>query len=326
MIDIEQIRKAQETIGLEHQWTRVPHSPTLTDVAGAPVFLKLEIQQVISSFKIRGAVNAIKQLSSDKRQHGVVCFSSGNHGRGVAYGAKQEGIQAYVFMSGLVPQNKVQAIRDLGAVVKIVGDSQDDAEAAASQLIDETGATMLSPFDDPEIISGQGTIGLELFAQLPEMAAALVPLSGGGLISGIAIALKALNPSIRIIGVSMERGAAMHESIQQGCPTDVKELPTLADALGGNIGLDNEYTFQVVKDLVDEIVLVSEQEIASAIHHLYWKEKQIVEGAGAVGVAAILAKKVRLDGLSVAVVSGGNIDMDLHHKIISGKNVEAGKH
>ncbi|MGI9463459.1 MAG: threonine/serine dehydratase, partial [Aestuariivirgaceae bacterium] len=239
-----------------------------------------------------------------------------------AYAAREAGVRCIICMSSLVPQNKVDGIKAQGAEVRIIGTSQDDAQIEVDRLVEEDGMTMLPPFDHPDIISGQGTLGLELAEQVPEATTAIIQLSGGGLISGVAAALKARNPDMRVIGVSMERGAAMYQCIKAGKPIHVEELSTLADSLGGGIGLDNEYTFAMVRDLVDDIVLVSEAEIASAIRHAYWEERQIIEGSGSVGIAAILAGKVRPDGPSVLLLSGGNIDMKLHHRIISGEDVD----
>ncbi|WYK20093.1 pyridoxal-phosphate dependent enzyme [Roseovarius sp. W115] len=172
------------------------------------------------------------------------------------------------------------------------------------------------------MIAGQGTLGLELIEDVPDLSTVLVQLSGGGLISGVAAALKARKPDIRVIGVSMERGAAMYACQKAGKPIAVPELSTLADSLGGGIGLNNAYTFQMTRDLVDDIVLVSEAEIAAAIRHAYWQEHQIIEGSGSVGIAALLAGKVRPNGETVLLLSGGNIDMALHHRIVSGEDVD----
>ncbi len=181
---------------------------------------------------------------------------------------------------------------------------------------------MIPPFDHRAIIAGQGTLGLELLEQVPDVATVLVPLSGGGLVSGVAAALKAMRPDVRIIGISMERGPAMHECLKAGGPVLVKELATLADSLGGGIGLGNQLTFAMTRDLVDDVVLVSEAEIAAGIRHIYWQERQIVEGAGAVGVAALLSRKIESVGPMAAILSGGNIDMKQHHRVISGEDVD----
>jgi threonine dehydratase len=209
-------------------------------------------------------------------------------------------------------------VRALGAEVKIVGRNQDEAEVVAKELAAERGLTFVSPFDDPFVIAGQGTIGLELLEDLPALDCVLVPLSGGGLIGGIALALKRADPAIRVIGVSMERGPAMARSLEAGRPVAVEEEPGLADSLGGGIGLDNRYTFGLVRKYVDETVLVSEEEIAAAMRHCYRQERQIVEGAAAVGVAALLAGRIRRPGENLVVVlSGGNVDMQRFTEIVT---------
>ena len=178
----------------------------------------------------------------------------------------------------------------------------------------------LPPFDHADIIAGQGTLGLEILEDLPEAETLLVPLSGGGLIAGIAMTAKTVKPTIRIVGISMERGAAMHESLTAGHPVAVEELPSLADSLGGGIGLENKHTFAMVRDLVDEVLLVSEAEIAGAIRHAYAQERQIIEGGAAVGIAALLRRTTPAWGATVALLSGANIDMDLHRRIVAGEN------
>lgn len=297
-------------------------SPALSQQSGGEVHLKLEHLQATGSFKLRGAANAILALSGDQRRKGVAGVSTGNHGRGLAHAAAQAGVGCTICMSALVPANKVEAIRALGAEVRIVGRSQDDAQVEVDRLVAEEGKVMLPPFDHPDIIAGQGTLGLEILEALPAVETVLVPLSGGGLIAGIALVLKAADPDIRVIGVSMERGAAMIECQRAGRPVSVEELPTLADALGGGIGLDNRYTFRMVRDLVDDFVTVTEAEIAAAVRHAYWSEHQVVEGSGSVGIAALLAGKVRDAGVTLALVSGGNIDTRLHKRIIDGEDVD----
>ena len=286
------------------------------------MWLKLEQQQITGSFKLRGATNAILSLTSAEQERGVVGVSTGNHGRGLAHAAKDAGLRCIICMSSLVPQNKVEGIEALGAEVRIVGHSQDDAQVEVDRLVEEEGMTMLPPFDHPDIIAGQGTLGLELLEALPEIETLLVPVSGGGLIAGVALAAKALKPSVHVVGVTMERGAAMYECQRAGRPISVPELPTLADSLGGGIGLMNRYTFALVRDLVDELVLVSEAEIARGIRHAYWEERQIVEGSGAVGIAALLSGRVTGSGVTAVIVSGCNIDMSLHHRIVSGEDVD----
>ena len=299
--------------------TPMADSPALSGVLGSPVRLKLEHHQLTGSFKIRGATHAISRLGDEQRARGVVGVSTGNHGRGLASAAQVLGVRAVVCMSELVPQNKVDSIRALGAEVRIVGRSQDDAQLEVDQLVKDQGMTELAPFDHPDVIAGQGTLGLEILEDAPDLETVVVQLSGGGLMSGVACAIKTCKPSVRVIGVCMERGAGMHASLEAGQPVAVEELPTLADSLGGGIGIDNRYTFEMVRDLMDESVLVSEAEIAAAIHHAYWQEKQVIEGSGSVGIAAVLAGKVRHAGNTVVLVSGGNIAMDLHKRIIDGE-------
>ena len=316
------ILSARERIAGHIQATPLVRSPVLSRATGGTVWLKLEQHQATGSFKLRGATNAILSLTSAERDRGVVGVSTGNHGRGLAHAAKEAGTRCIICMSRLVPQNKVEGIEALGAEVRIVGASQDDAQVEVDRLVEEEGMTMLPPFDHPDIIAGQGTLGLEVVEALPEVETLLVPLSGGGLIAGVALAAEALKPSVRIVGVSMERGAAMYECQRAGRPISVPELPTLADSLGGGIGLENRYTFALVRDLVDELVLVSEAEIAQGIRHAYWKEQQTVEGSGAVGIAALLSGRVTGSGVTAVIVSGGNIDTNLHQRIVSGEDVD----
>ena len=219
----------------------------------------------------------------------------------------------------------MEGIRSHGAEVRIIGRSQDDAQVEVDRLVTEEGMTMLPPFDHEDIITGQGTRGLELQEQLPDVGTVLEPLSGGGLVSGVALAMKAKKPAIRIIGVSMDQGAAMHESQRAGKPILVEEYPTLADSLGGGIGLNNLYTFQMVRELVDDIVLVTETEIAEAIRHAYWQEKLVIEGSGSVGMAALLAGKIEAPGTCVSLISGCNIDMKLHKRLSDGENGDVGR-
>jgi threonine dehydratase len=298
--------------------TPLVRSEPLSGLLGQNVLLKLETQQQTGAFKLRGATNRLLQLCDLERERGVVAVSTGNHARAVAHAARVQGVRAVVCMSPLVPANKVEAVRALGAEIQIVGRNQDEAEEVAKQLAAERGLTFVSPFDDPWVIAGQGTIGLELLEDLPALDAVLVPLSGGGLIGGIALALKSADPRVRVIGVSMERGPAMVRSLEAGRPVAVEEEASLADSLGGGIGLDNRYTFALVRDYVDETVLVSEAEIAAAMRHCYWQERQIVEGGAAVGVAALLAGKTAPTGDDLVVVlSGGNVDMGRFTEIVT---------
>lgn len=324
-VTLDEILAARDRIGGALRRTPVEVSTSLSEMMGVPVHLKLEHQQITGSFKLRGATNAVRCLPPADRVKGVVAASTGNHGRALAHAAREAGLPAVICMSNLVPANKVEAIRALGAEICIVGRSQDDAQEEVDRLVAEAGMVMLPPFDHADIIAGQGTLGLELLEQVPDVETVLVQLSGGGLIAGVAAALKGMRPDIRVIGISMERGAAMQASLAAGRPVEVEELPTLADSLGGGIGLENRHTFAMVRDLVDEVVLLTEAEIAEGVRHAYWQERQIVEGAGAVGIAALLAGKVRPSGKTAVLLSGGNIDMGLHHRLVSGEDVDVAK-
>ncbi|MDF3153915.1 MULTISPECIES: hydroxyectoine utilization dehydratase EutB [Mesorhizobium] len=318
-VTLEHIRAAHERIAGKVERTPTVLSQSLSEGLGVPVHLKLEHRQTTGSFKLRGASNAVASLSTAEKARGVVAASTGNHGRALAHAAKLEGMRAVICMSRLVPENKLDEIRRLGAEVRIIGNSQDDAQQEVDRLVAQEGLVMLPPFDHPDIVAGQGTLGLEMIEQVPDAALVLVQLSGGGLASGVAAAIKGVSPGTKIIGVSMARGAAMKASLDAGRPVLVEELPTLADSLGGGIGLDNRLTFAMCRDLLDGIVLLSEDEIAAGIRHAYAREREIVEGAGAVGIAALLAGKVRSDGPVVVLLSGRNIDMDAHRRIVCGE-------
>jgi threonine dehydratase len=319
MVSLFDIQAARQRIAGKIEPTPTVVSASLSEIAGAPVFLKLEHRQTTGSFKLRGASNAVSRLSADEKRRGVVAASTGNHGRALAHAAKLEGVRAVICMSRLVPENKLAEIRRLGAEIRIVGGSQDDAQDEVDRLAERDGLVMVPPFDNADVIAGQGTLGLEMIEAVPAVGTVLVQLSGGGLAAGIAAAVKGLSPSTKVIGVSMERGAAMKASLDAGRPVPVQELPTLADSLGGGIGLANRYTFGMCLDLLDDVVLLTEAEIASGIRHVYAVEREIVEGAGAVGIAALLAGKVRPTSETVVLLSGRNIDMGLHRSIVCGQ-------
>ncbi|MER8733108.1 hydroxyectoine utilization dehydratase EutB [Mesorhizobium sp. M1227] len=320
-ISLSEIHAARERIAGKVERTPTVPSRSLSQHLDAPVYLKLEHRQTTGAFKLRGASNAIASLTEEEKARGVVAASTGNHGRALAYAAQLQGIHATICMSRLVPQNKLDEIRRLGAGIRIVGNSQDDAQREVERLVAEEGLVMLPPFDHPAIVAGQGTLGLEIIEQVPDAALVLVPLSGGGLAAGVAAAVKGVSPATKVVGVSMARGAAMKASLDAGHPVLVEELPTLADSLGGGIGLDNRLTFSMCRDLLDNVILLSEDEIAAGIRHAYEQEREIVEGAGAVGIAAVLAGKVKANGPTVLVLSGRNIDMTLHRKIICGEAI-----
>ena len=320
MLLFEDIQRAEKIVAKHVVKTPIVQSKALSEAIGEEIYLKLENQQITGSFKIRGAINAISNLTPEQRKAGVVALSTGNHGRGLAYAANLMKIRCIICMSELVPNNKIEGIREIGAKVKLIGGNQDEAQLEADRLSIEEGMTYISPFDNIDVIAGQGTLGLEIHRQIPKLKFVFVPLSGGGLICGVAKALKSLNPNLKVIGVSMDRGAAMYESQKAGKPIFVKEEESLADALTGGIGLDNKYTFDLTRKLVDEIVLVSEEEIARGIHHAYWHESQIVEGAGAVAIASLLSNKSTPKGPSLALICGKNIDIDKHFNLIAAKH------
>jgi len=296
-------------------WGTVQRTPLLKSnwlsrFTGQEIFLKLECLQTTGSFKLRGATNKILSLNEDEKNRGVIAVSSGNHGRAVAYVAQKHGLPAVVCVPETVPSNKVNAIQELGAEVLVTGKTYDGATEGALRVQKDRGLTMVHPFDDPYVIAGQGTIGLELMEQLPGIDSVIVPLSGGGLLGGIALTLKSIHPTIQTIGVSMDKGAAMIESLKAGKVVEVLEEPSLADALVGGLGGENRYTFKVNQEFVDNTVLVTENEIAMGMTYALEKEHLVVEGGGAVGIAALLAGKVpELGEKVVVVVSGGNVNL-----------------
>jgi threonine dehydratase len=321
-LTLARVLAARRTIAGVADATPLVPSPYLAALTGHEFLMKLELAQPVGAFKLRGAVNAIFNLEG--RVEGVTCCSTGNHGRGVAFAARARGIRTVVCMSRLAPEAKVAGVRALGAEARIVGQSQDEAQAEAERLVAEEGLTEISPFDDPFVIAGQGTIGLELLEARPDLEAILVPLSGGGLAGGIAFAAKTIKPSIRVIGISMDRGAAMHASLAAGHPVEVEEVPSLADSLGGGIGLANRLSFPLCRDHLDETVLVTEEEIYHAVQTIYYQDRLVCEGASAVGVAAVEAGKVRLAGPTATILTGRNLDMRLHADIMQGRDVVLG--
>ncbi|MER9250103.1 hydroxyectoine utilization dehydratase EutB [Mesorhizobium sp. M0590] len=301
------------------------YSIGLSELCGAEVFLKMEHHQTTGSFKLRGATNAILQLTEEELRRGVATASTGNHGRAVAYAAKAAGSSATICMSKLVPENKISEIRQLGADVRIIGSSYDEAESELVRLVTEEGRVIVHPSDDANIIAGQGTIGLEIVEAVPNVGTVLVPLGSGGLSAGIASAIKGMRPHARVVGLTMERGAAMKASLEAGHPVQVKEHQSLADALCGGIGLDNKLTFALCRDLLDDVMLLSEKEICTGIRYAYKHENEVLEGAGAIGIASLLARKIpSVRGPVVIVLSGRNISLDLHRRVIEGEHFAFG--
>jgi threonine dehydratase len=310
-IVLQDVYAARQRIASLALRTPLVRSFALEGRTNAPVYMKLESVQMTGAFKLRGAANKILGLSDAEKARGVVTVSSGNHGRAVSYVAGQSGVSAIICLADNVPANKVEGIRRYGAHVEIAGSSYDEAEAHAVRLQRERGLTYVSSYDDAAVIAGQGTIGLEILEDLPGVDTVVVPLSGGGLIGGIALAMKAANPGIRMIGVSMERAPVMYHSLKAGRVLTLPEEPTLADALVGGLGEANTYSFDLCRRLLDDAVLVSEDEIARAMAFMLETHHLVVEGGGAVGIAALLSGKIEAGRQTAVVVSGGNVDVPL---------------
>jgi threonine dehydratase len=317
-VELTDIRAARDRLAGHVVPTPLVPSPSLSRLCGQPVHLKLETRQTTGSFKLRGAMNALLSLDAAALRRGLVTASSGNHGRALAHAAQEAGARVIVCLSGLVPDHKIAAVRALGAEVRVVGRSQDDAQAEVDRLVREEGLTEIPAFDAPAVIAGQGTVGLEIVEDLPDVELVLLPLSGGGLAAGVAAAVKALRPAARVVGASMSHGAAMHASLAAGRPVPVEEVETLADALAGGIGAENRHTLRLCAALLDDAILLSEDEIAAGIRHAERKEHETVEGGGAVGIAALLAGRVAPRGPVAIVLSGRNIDPALHRRIVAG--------
>ncbi|GAD32759.1 threonine dehydratase [Microbacterium sp. TS-1] len=301
--------------------TRTPmeYSEHLSDLLGVPVHLKLENLQRTGSFKIRGATYRLSRLTAEERARGVVAASAGNHAQGVALAAQKLGIPATIFMPLGVPVPKLLATRGYGADVVLEGATVETPLRLAAEFAERTGAVLIHPFDHPDVITGQGTLGLELVDQVPDIETLLVPIGGGGLIAGVAAAVKgraaAEGRRMRVIGVQAENAAAYPSSLAAGMPLAVETTPTIADGIA--VARPGDETFAVIRELVDEVVTVSDDDIARALLVLLERAKQVVEPAGAVGVAAILAGKVTSSGPTVAVLSGGNIDPLLLQRVVS---------
>ena len=319
MITLEKIKDAHKKILPYVNYTPLVHSEYLSNYSN--VKLKLENFQITGSFKLRGALNKLLSLSKSEKEKGVIAVSTGNHGKGVAYASKVLGIKSTIYMSSMVPQYRRKAIENLGAKVEIVGQNSDEADLFAKNLAKEKNISLIHPFDDEDIIIGQGTVGLEMLEQFPDADTIIIPTSGGGLVSGIAQAIKLQKPKIKIISVSMERGPSMYDSLKKGVPVDVEELETLADCLGGSIGLDNKFTFNIVRKYVDDFVLVSEEKIAEGIIINFLEHKIVSEGAAATSIMVVKEKLSSHIGKNIiCLICGGNIDAQLFNKVLSSAN------
>lgn len=317
-ITLQNVWQAKKNLASHINKTPLIFSPKLSNLTNSEVYLKYEHLHESRSFKMRGAFNAISNLSPAQKSRGVTTFSTGNHGFAVALAAKKLGIRAVICVSKHVPRAKIEKIKSLGAELEIYGDGQDDAEQRCYELVKEKGLTVIPPFDHPEVIAGQGTIALEILEELPDVNCVIGGLSGGGLLSGIGLVMKTTNPDIKVIGLSMEKGAAMFESLKRGKPVTVREEPTLADSLLGGIGEKNQYTFKMVQQFVDQSILVGEEAIKKGMAYLYKEHNIVVEGAAAIGIGAILNNAVSLEEntKNVIIISGCNVDLDAHANAI----------
>ncbi|MCW2797740.1 threonine ammonia-lyase [Nocardioides sp.] len=304
--------------------TPMEESRWLSALAGGPVSLKCENLQRTGSFKARGAYVRIARLSEEERRHGVVAASAGNHAQGVALAAQLLGIKSTVFMPEGAPIPKEKATRAYGADVVFEGRYLENSLVAARRFAEETGAILIHPFDHVDIVAGQGTAGLEILEQAPDLETVLVPTGGGGLLAGIAIAVKALRPDVRVIGVQAEGAAAYPASLEQGCPVPLETMNTMADGIA--VGLPGDITFAAVRDHVDEIRTVTEGSLSRALLALVERAKMVVEPAGAAAVAAILDDPKAFRTPVVAVLSGGNIDPILLGKVIRHGMAAAGRY
>ncbi len=301
--------------------TPVIAASDLAEKTGAAgIHLKLECLQNTGSFKVRGAANKILSLTDQEKKRGVITFSTGNHGRAVAYVARQIGIQAVVCLSEHVSSYRAEMIKNLGAEVSVKGHSQDEAEKNYQELITSRGLVPVVPFDDPMIIAGQGTIALEILAKLPDTDVLLIQLSGGGLLAGMAMVAKSINPGVHVVGLSLEQSPAMLESLKAGLPVQVEEKDSLGDSLLGGIGFDNQYTLPMVEKFADEHLLIAEDEIKDGMFYIFEKHRLIVEGAAAVGVGALLNQKINVKGKNVVtLLSGSTINSEEYLRIIQGR-------
>lgn len=321
--ELSDIIKAQSRIKGIVKVTPLEHTKSFSAMSGANVYMKLENMQSTGSFKVRGAYNKISCLSREELNNGVVCASAGNHAQGVAYAAHSQGVKARVFMPVFTPPLKVIATRSYGAEVVLHGETFDDAFAAAMEYREKSGATFVHPFDDPYIIAGQGTIGLELFHQLDHIQDVLVPIGGGGMIAGIAIALKEMNPDIRIIGVEAAGAQSMKISLQQGKPNTLTSMSTIADGIA--VKTPGKLNFEATQKYVDELLVVNDAEIAHTAYLLLQRAKILAEPAGVAAMAAVLHKKTDLAERNViAVISGGNANMGILEQILEKGMMEEG--
>lgn len=315
MLTFEDIQEAYDILKPVVRYTPLERSKTFSQILKTNVYLKQENLQTTGSFKIRGAYNKISHLTKQERMHGVVCASAGNHAQGVAHASTLMGLNSTVFMPIYTSPTKIIATKSYGAKVVLEGITYDDAADAAKKYANEKKITFVHAFNDTFVIAGQGTIGIEIFEVLPKVDVVLVPIGGGGLISGIALALKTLKPDVRVIGVEAEGAQSMKRSLEENKIVMLKSMLTIADGIA--VKTPQDLTFSLAKNYVDEVVTVNDEEIANALYMLLQRTKLVVEPAGAVGLAALLSKKVLFPKKNVVVVlSGGNINLSLLTQII----------
>ncbi len=325
-VTIDDIRKAQDTIKDIVKRTDILESTKLSLLTNANIYYKCENLQKTGSFKVRGACNKIANLTEEEKSKGVIASSAGNHAQGVALGAKMNSIEATIVMPSTAPLAKVTATKSYGANVVLEGLVYDDAYAKAVEIQKETGATFLHPFNDKYVIAGQGTIGLEIFEQMNnKVDTILCPIGGGGIIAGIATAAKALNPNVKIVGVQTANIPSMYESMKSGKVTTAFKSTSIADGI--SVKTVGELTFNIAKDLIDEVVLVQEDEIAEAVLFLMENQKVVAEGSGAVTTAAILTGKYKPKENEnvVLIISGGNIDVNTLNRIVVKGLINSGR-
>ncbi|MEF9990771.1 MAG: threonine ammonia-lyase [Romboutsia sp.] len=325
-VTLQDIKEARETIKGIVKKTDILESAKLSQETGANVFYKCENLQKTGSFKVRGACNKIANLTDKEKENGVIASSAGNHAQGVALGAKLSGIKATIVMPATAPLAKVTATKGYGAEVVLNGLVYDDAYTKAVEIQKESGATFLHPFNDKHVIAGQGTIALEIFEQLDNKVDTIIcPIGGGGIIAGISVAAKALNPNIKIVGVQTANIPSMKESIENGKVTTAFKNTTIADGIA--VKTPGDKTFEIIKELVDEVIVVDESEIAQGMLFLMENQKVVAEGSGAVSTAALISKKYvpQKDENVVCVISGGNVDVNTLYRVIGTALAKGGR-
>ncbi len=322
MLQLDKVYEAQKILSQIARKTNLVHSKFLS--CKNNVYLKSENLQLTGSFKLRGAYYKISKLDEVQRQKGVIACSAGNHAQGVALASQKNNIKATIFIPSTAPISKVEATRSYGADIKLIDGVYDDAYRASVEFQKQTGGVFIHPFDDIDVIAGQGTIALEIFEQLKEIDAIVVPIGGGGLISGVAATIKQLKPDCKVIGVQAQRANSMFQSIEEHKRIELKNVNTFAD--GTAVKLPGELTYAFCEKYVDEIVTVSEDEIASAVLALMEKEKMVSEGSGALSVAAVMFNKIKLENKNIAcLVSGGNIDVNILSRVINRALLKTGR-